>query len=159
MLPGGGGCQLVALQEVFVIAGGHCVAGPGRGKFAPLPAAQLREKVAEAWRIRQFASDRFTWAARILPGLIARVEQATRVQRCGSELRARREVLIGRRPVGAAAAVLLPPGLDLPLLAADRALRAAEDADDPVRIAAAPLEPRSPGLGGQWPKRPRGSCS
>lgn len=42
--------------------------------------AQLREKVEQAWRIWQSSQRRFTEAARILPGLIAEVEEAARTR-------------------------------------------------------------------------------
>ncbi|MFC7267178.1 helix-turn-helix domain-containing protein [Streptomyces lutosisoli] len=101
--------------------------------------AQLRERVEQAWQIWQVSKDRFTEAAQILPSLIADVEYAVRAHRHGSDPAARREVLrVAADLYGLLRSYCRRTGrLDLSLMVADRALRAAEDADDPVRIAAA----------------------
>ncbi|MER7578010.1 transcriptional regulator [Streptomyces sp. NPDC126514] len=92
-----------------------------------------------AWQSWQSAGNRFSTAAQTLPTLVADVEHAARTARSGADPAERRAVL------GAAAdlycllrSYLRRTGrVDLATLAADRAMRAAEDADDPLRIAAA----------------------
>ena len=97
----------------------------------------LRERVDELWQLWQTSSTRFTDAAALLPALILDVESARRRPGTGPD---------ERREIHRCAADLY--GLlrsycrrtgsrDLGLLVADRAMRAAEDADDPVRMAAA----------------------
>lgn len=106
---------------------------------APMSPAQLREQVENAWRTWQSSKDRFTEAASVLPGLIGDVEHAVRVNHEGSDAEARREVLrVASDLYGLLRSYCRRAGrLDLSLMVADRAIRAAEDADDPVRIAAA----------------------
>ncbi|MHC3474894.1 helix-turn-helix domain-containing protein [Streptomyces sp. 7R007] len=105
----------------------------------PISTSQLRERVELAWRTWQSSKDRFTQAADILPALIADVEHAVRVHRQGNDAQARREVLrVVADLYGLLRSYCRRAGrLDLSLMVADRAIRAAEDADDPVRIAAA----------------------
>jgi len=112
--------------------------GPARNT-GPAHPAQLRERVEQAWQIWQASKDRFTEAAQILPSLIADVEHAVRAHRHGSDPAARREVLrVAADLYGLLRSYCRRTGrLDLSLMVADRAMRAAEDADDPVRIAAA----------------------
>ncbi|MEV3927208.1 helix-turn-helix domain-containing protein [Actinomadura coerulea] len=112
--------------------------GPPRSSAAMRP-AQLREQVEKAWSTWQSSKDRFTEAASVLPGLIGDVEHAVRVHREGSDAGARREVLrVAADLYGLLRSYCRRAGrLDLSLMVADRAIRAAEDADDPVRIAAA----------------------
>lgn len=106
---------------------------------APASPVQLRERVERAWRSWQSSKDRFTEAARVLPELIRDVEHAVRAHRRGDDVESRREVL----RVAADLYGLLrsycrrAARLDLSLMVADRAIRAAEDADDPLRTAAA----------------------
>ncbi|MGW7068816.1 helix-turn-helix domain-containing protein [Streptomyces sp. NPDC054855] len=121
------------------IARALTVSGPTPHSGQVLPPAQLREGVEQAWRIWQSSQNRFTQAARILPALIAEVEEAARILRYGSDLQARREVLrVAADLYGLLRSYCRRANrLDLSLLAADRALRAAEDADDPLRIAIA----------------------
>ncbi|MFG2221038.1 MULTISPECIES: helix-turn-helix domain-containing protein [unclassified Streptomyces] len=103
-------------------------------------ACVLRERVEAAWGVWQTSPTRFTSAEAVLPDLISDVEATVAAHRCGTGAAAeRREVL--------RAAVDLygllrsycrrVDRLDLALMVADRALRAAEDTDDPLRIAAA----------------------
>ncbi|AJP02743.1 transcriptional regulator [Streptomyces cyaneogriseus subsp. noncyanogenus] len=112
--------------------------GPPRGT-EPVRAGALRDRVKAAWRSWQADGDRFTKAAETLPGLVADVEHAVRTARAGSDVVERRAVL----RVAADLYCLLRSYLrrtgrvELATLAADRAMRAAEDADDPLRIAAA----------------------
>ncbi|MEU0413881.1 helix-turn-helix transcriptional regulator [Streptomyces griseorubiginosus] len=101
--------------------------------------SELRERVEQAWGIWQSSKDRFTAAALVLPDLISDVEHAVRVHRTGTDALARREVLrVAADLYGLLRSYCRRAGrLDLSLMVADRAIRAAEDADDPVRIAAA----------------------
>jgi transcriptional regulator with XRE-family HTH domain len=101
--------------------------------------AALRERVDAAWNIWQCSPNRYTEGAAVLPGLVTDVQQASRSFRAAGEADERREAArlasdmyfllrtfakrIGRT--------------DLSLLAADRGIAAAQDADDPLRIAAA----------------------
>lgn len=105
----------------------------------PVSTAQLRERVEQAWRAWQSSKGRFTEAAGLLPDLICDVEHAVRVHRRGNDQEARREVLrVAADLYGLLRSYCRRAGrLDLSLVVADRAIRAAEDADDPVRIAAA----------------------
>ncbi|MEV8635386.1 helix-turn-helix transcriptional regulator [Streptosporangium sp. NPDC051023] len=107
--------------------------------FLPLSSTLLRERVESAWRMWQTSPTRFTDAATILPGLIADTEHAVRVHRTNTDSASRREIF-------RAAADLYfllrsycrrADRVDLSLMVADRGLRATEDADDPIRIAAA----------------------
>ncbi|MFC5911287.1 helix-turn-helix domain-containing protein [Streptacidiphilus monticola] len=110
--------------------------GPARSATPATP-LQLRERVEHAWRTWQTSPNRFTDLATVLPDLIADTEHAVRAHR--SEPALQRDVL----RCAADLYFLLRSYLrrtgrvDLSLMAADRAVRAAEDADDPLRIAAA----------------------
>lgn len=106
---------------------------------APVSPAQLRERVELAWGIWQSSKDRFTEAAALLPDLIGDVEHAVRAHRSGTDAVARREILrVAADLYGLLRSYCRRAGrLDLSLMVADRAIRAAEDADDPLRIAAA----------------------
>lgn len=101
--------------------------------------ARLRERVESAWSVWQTSKERFTEAAAVLPELISDVEYARRVYRTGGDIAAHRDV----QRCAADLYFLLRSYCrrsgrgDLGLLVADRALRAAEEADDPMRIAAA----------------------
>src|SRR5690606_11489494 len=104
----------------------------------PAQPAQLRERVQRAWQVWQSSKDRFTRAAEILPDLIDDVEHARR--NCGiSEPAVRREVLRTTADLyGLLRSYCRRAGrLDLSLMVADRAIRAAEEADDPMRVATA----------------------
>jgi transcriptional regulator with XRE-family HTH domain len=105
----------------------------------PVPPAQLRDRVEAAWQMWQTATDRFTEAARVLPALVLDVEHAVRAQRAGTDAAARREALRCAADLyGLLRSYCRRTGrIDLSLMVADRAVRAAEDADDPIRIAAA----------------------
>ncbi|MFF4508929.1 helix-turn-helix domain-containing protein [Streptomyces sp. NPDC001401] len=105
----------------------------------PPETAELRERVDQTWRIWQSSRTRFTEAAEILPNLITDVELAVRAHRMGSDAAERREVLrVAADLYGLLRSYCRRAGrLDLSLMVADRAIRAAESADDPVRIAAA----------------------
>ncbi|WP_328974173.1 helix-turn-helix transcriptional regulator [Streptomyces canus] len=102
-------------------------------------AVQLRDRVERAWHSWQTSKDRFTQAAGHLPGLIGDVEEAVRRHRYGHDAQARREVLrVAADLYGLLRSYCRRVGrLDLALVVADRAMQAAEEADDPVRRAAA----------------------
>ncbi|MEU4090382.1 helix-turn-helix domain-containing protein [Streptomyces aureus] len=104
---------------------------------AVLAPAQLRERVESAWRTWQSSKTRFTEIADVLPALITDVEHAVRAHRGGDDPAPRREVLrVAADLYGLLRSYCRRTGrLDLSLMVADRAIRAAEDADDPVRIA------------------------
>jgi hypothetical protein len=102
----------------------------------PTPLPALRERVELAWRSWQSSPVRFTEAAATLPTLIADVEHAVRAHR--NEPAQHRDALRCAADLyGLLRSYLRRTGrTDLSLMAADRAIRAAEDADDPLRIAA-----------------------
>ncbi|MEV5941069.1 helix-turn-helix domain-containing protein [Streptomyces sp. NPDC051994] len=112
--------------------------GPARSS-QPVEPAELRERVEQAWRIWQSSAARFTDIGAVLPALIEDVEHAVRVHRAGNDPAARREALRTAADLyGLLRSYCRRTGrMDLSLMVADRAIRAAEDADDPVRIAAA----------------------
>jgi transcriptional regulator with XRE-family HTH domain len=102
-------------------------------------ASVLRDRVEAAWRSWQTSPTRFTDAAFVLPDLIADVEHAVRARRVGADEAVRRDTLRASADLyGLLRSYLRRTGrADLAMMAADRALRAAEDADDPIRIAVA----------------------
>ncbi|WP_438294075.1 helix-turn-helix domain-containing protein [Streptomyces sp. HUAS TT7] len=105
----------------------------------PAEPATLRDGVEQAWRIWQTSETRFTDVAAVLPALIEDVEHAVRVHRAGNDAEARREVLRTAADLyGLLRSYCRRTGrLDLSLMVADRAIRAAEDADDPLRLGTA----------------------
>jgi hypothetical protein len=109
--------------------------GPAAGS-APTPLPALRERVENAWRTWQTSPTRFTDAAQTMPDLITDVEHTVRAHR--NEPEPRRDALRCAADLyGLLRSYLRRTGrTDLSLMAADRAIRAAEDADDPLRIAA-----------------------
>ncbi|MET8182671.1 helix-turn-helix transcriptional regulator [Streptomyces sp. NPDC005336] len=111
--------------------------GPPRSTPVVDPAA-LRERVESAWRDWQSSKTRFTDVASVLPGLIADAEHAVRAHRSAGGAGAHRDVM---RVVAdlyfLLRSYLRRTGRDLSMMAADRAVRAAEEADDPLRMAAA----------------------
>lgn len=141
----------VLLQEAEPVEG-----PPGRDGFGPveralvgiLPAAttaedvhlvELRERVNGAWRTYQSSGQRFSAVAQALPELLADVDSATRLRRSPAEARERRQA----QRIAADLFFLMRSyckrlgRMDLSLLAADRGTRAAQEADDPLRIAGA----------------------
>lgn len=106
---------------------------------ADVDLAGLRERVDAAWQIWQTSPRRFTEGAEVFPALLSDVQAAARSFRAFGEVEERREAArlssdmyfllrtfakrIGRT--------------DLSLLAADRAIAAAYETDDPLRIAGA----------------------
>ncbi|GAA3838413.1 helix-turn-helix transcriptional regulator [Streptomyces coacervatus] len=131
-------CPTAPLTAAPAVARALMGCGPPRNDEPP-DAAELRERVGEAWGIWQSSRTRFTEAAEILPDLITEVELAVRAHRTGNDAAARREVLrVAADLYGLLRSYCRRAGrLDLSLMVADRAIRAAESADDPVRIAAA----------------------
>ncbi|MER6121752.1 helix-turn-helix transcriptional regulator [Streptomyces sp. NPDC001795] len=114
--------------------------GHGSARTGPAAApAELRERVEQAWRTWQTSEERFTDVEELLPALIADVEHAVRVSRMGNDPAARRDVLrVAADLYGLLRSYCRRTGrLDLSLMVADRARRAADDADDPIRLAAA----------------------
>ncbi|MFH9074041.1 helix-turn-helix domain-containing protein [Streptomyces alboflavus] len=112
--------------------------GPARNA-APVTAGVLRDRVEAAWHSWQTSGDRFSTAAAALPELVADVEHAVRAARAGSDAIDRRAVLRTAADLYCLLRSYLrrTGRVDLATLAADRAMRAAEDADDPLRIATA----------------------
>ncbi|WP_409056391.1 helix-turn-helix domain-containing protein [Streptomyces sp. SYP-A7185] len=108
-------------------------------KAGPATAAVLRDRVEAAWQSWQTARDRFTQAAHTLPGLVADVDHAARAARAGADPVERRAVLrVASDLYCLLRSYLRRTGrVDLATIAADRAMRGAEDADDPLRVAAA----------------------
>ncbi|WP_037895431.1 helix-turn-helix domain-containing protein [Streptomyces sp. Tu 6176] len=114
--------------------------GYGSTRSAPaVGPAELRERVEGAWRIWQASAERFTEIEPLLPELIADIEHSVRAHRTSSDPTARRDVLRAAADLyGLLRSYCRRSGrLDLSLMVADRARRAAEDADDPIRLAAA----------------------
>ncbi|MER6690043.1 helix-turn-helix domain-containing protein [Streptomyces minutiscleroticus] len=105
----------------------------------PRPAALLRARVEEAWLIWQTSPERFTRIEPLLPDLVGAVGAAVRAPCAPADAAERREALRAAADLyGLLRSYCRRTGrVDLSLLCADRALRAAEDADDPLRIAAA----------------------
>ncbi|MEI5100498.1 transcriptional regulator [Streptomyces sp. PmtG] len=92
-----------------------------------------------AWHSWQTSGERFTTAAETLPGLVADVEHTLRAVRASSVPEERRAVLRAAADLYCLLRSYLrrTGRVDLATLAADRAMRAAEDADDPLRMATA----------------------
>jgi transcriptional regulator with XRE-family HTH domain len=99
----------------------------------------LRDRTEAAWASWQASEHRYSQTGPLLPALIDDVEAASRAARRSETPMQRREA----HRIAADLYFLLRTftkrigRTDLSLLAADRGLRAAEDADDPLRIAAA----------------------
>ncbi|MFJ6985078.1 MULTISPECIES: helix-turn-helix domain-containing protein [unclassified Streptomyces] len=119
---------------------GRALLGYGPARSAtPVVASVLRARVENAWRSWQTDPDRFTQAAATLPDLVADAEHAVRAARTATDSAERRAVLRASADLYCLLRSYLrrTGRVDLATLAADRAMRAAEDADDPLRIAAA----------------------
>ncbi|GAA4483636.1 helix-turn-helix transcriptional regulator [Actinoallomurus oryzae] len=106
---------------------------------APVDLEELRGRVDAAWDIWQCSPNRYTEGAAVLPDLITDIQQATRAFRAPGEAAERREAA----RLGTDMYFLLRTfakrigRTDLSLLAADRGIAAAHEADDPLRLAAA----------------------
>ncbi|MEU6405891.1 helix-turn-helix domain-containing protein [Streptomyces sp. NPDC046985] len=119
---------------------GRALLGYGPARSAePESASVLRDRVEGAWQSWQTVPGRFTAAAQTLPALVADMEHAVRAARAGADVAQRRAVLQAAADLYCLLRSYLRRigRVDLATLAADRAMRAAEDADDPLRIAAA----------------------
>lgn len=121
---------------VRALLGTHAVA---RSAGPAVLNVSLRTRVDDLWRTWQTSPTRFTDSEALLPDLIRDVEATVRVLRHGTDAVARRETLRAAADLyGLLRSYCRRAGrLDLSLMVADRALRAAEDADDPLRIATA----------------------
>jgi transcriptional regulator with XRE-family HTH domain len=106
---------------------------------AAVDPGELRRRLDRVWETWESSRSRFGETGPVLPDLIARVEAAAKGLRTPSEAEMRRGVLRTRADLYfLLRAFLRQVGRgDLSLLAADRGARAAEDADDPVRMAVA----------------------
>ncbi|MCZ1012286.1 helix-turn-helix domain-containing protein [Streptomyces lydicus] len=133
--PEPGGPPLTTAPDVVRALMGYA---PSRSSDV-MPPAILRERVEGAWRTWQTSPERYTDIEPILPALVTDVEHAVRGYRVGSDGAARRDVLRTAADLyGLLRSYCRRTGrLDLSLMVADRARRAAEDADDPIRLAAA----------------------
>lgn len=100
----------------------------------PRPTSELRDRVDAAWMSWQGSPERYSETGPLLPMLVRDVETAVRARRDDHRVVCQ---------IAADLYFLLRTYTkrigrpDLALMAADRGLRAAEDADDPLRIAAA----------------------
>jgi transcriptional regulator with XRE-family HTH domain len=128
------GHPLSAAIHAALAAGGD---GASASTLPDLPV--LRDRVWQAWQSWQTSPQRYSQTGPLLPGLITDVQAATSALRASSDPAARRE---GFR-IAADLYFLLRTftkrigRIDLSLLVADRGVRAAQDADDPLLIAAA----------------------
>lgn len=132
----------VAADDVLPAVGSrvaHALLGHHRPPSTPLTADSLRARVESLWRIWQSSPTRFTVAESLLPDLIRDVEGTVRALRTSPDPDERREALRATADLyGMLRSYCRRAGrLDLALMVADRALRAAEDADDALRIAVA----------------------
>jgi DNA-binding XRE family transcriptional regulator len=105
----------------------------------PSSPAALGDQVASAWRIWQSASLRYSKLVAVVPGLVAQTESQLRLFVSPADVADRREIARHASSLyGLLRSFCKRVGrMELALLAADRALRAAESADDAVCIAAA----------------------
>jgi transcriptional regulator with XRE-family HTH domain len=107
--------------------------------YEPPPVVDLRQHIESAWRTWQTSPYRYSKVIAQLPTLITDTELAERRHRADDDQARRRAV--NRCAVdlyGLLRTVAKRVGrMDLSLLVADRAIRAAEVADDPYRLAAA----------------------
>lgn len=99
----------------------------------------LRRKVLDAWSTWQTSATRYSQLSPKLPALVTEVERALRSRRTDSSPAERKEVQCCAADLYALLrSVAKRLGrVDVSLLAADRAIRAGENADDPLRLAMA----------------------
>jgi transcriptional regulator with XRE-family HTH domain len=99
----------------------------------------LRARVDSAWSLWQGSTNRFTEVSTLVPDLTREVQGAVRALRTSTDVQARRQA----QQIATDLCFLLRTfskrvgRMDLSLMVADRAVMAAEAADDPLRIAAA----------------------
>ncbi|MGH3714261.1 MAG: helix-turn-helix domain-containing protein [Micromonosporaceae bacterium] len=105
----------------------------------PPPVSDVHEQVRAAWRVWQTSPHRYSETASRLPALIADVRAWERSRPTEDERRERRRVQACAVDLyGLLRTVAKRVGrADLSMLVADRAVQAAEAADDPYRLAAA----------------------
>ena len=131
-----------ASKEAYQRASGYAadaiyraLTGPLPSAAAPPPLAAVRQGVIDAWETWQTSPYRYSTLTTTLPGLIADTEAAVRA---ASRLHLRAAHGCAADLYGLVRTVTKRIGRgDLSLLAADRAVRAAEAADDPIRQAGA----------------------
>ena len=110
-----------------------------RGVHREVDLGEIAAGLNEAWRVWQHEPDRYTGASMLLPRLIDEVDGALQQFRSPGEADERHRA----NQLAADLYFLLRSfckragRVDLSLVAADRAVRAAQDAEDPVRLAAA----------------------
>jgi transcriptional regulator with XRE-family HTH domain len=132
--PAAPGHPLSAAIHTALAAGGD-----GASADDPPDLLVLRDRVEAAWKSWQGSSRRYSQTGPLLPSLITDVQAATRTLRAKPDATDRREAArlaadlyfllrTFTKRIGRA---------DLSLLVAHQGVRAAEDADDPLRIAAA----------------------
>lgn len=102
---------------------------------APVSVAALAERVSQAWELWHGSRRQRTAIAVVLPGLIRNARLATRLHDGGD----RRAALRSLAQIYHLAQLYLSfqPAPELLLLTGDRAMMAAQDADDPIAIGAA----------------------
>ncbi|MEV0681783.1 hypothetical protein AB0I60_35205 [Actinosynnema sp. NPDC050436] len=104
----------------------------------PIDEPRLARAVQNAWQTWQTSPTRYTALCATLPSLVIDVERAVRERRGDSGAACRAADRCAADLYGLVRTVAKRvERVDLSLLAADRALRAAEAADDPLRLAAA----------------------
>lgn len=115
----------------------RALTSPITGSDEPPNLPKLRRSVNDAWRTWQTSPHRYSQLTERLPALIADTESAVRDSRT-ERVSTRREVYgCASDLYGLLRTVTKRLGrVDLSLLAADRAVRSAETADDPLRLAA-----------------------
>lgn len=108
-------------------------------QYEPPSPPELHDRVRSAWRVWQTSPYRYSKLGAQLPVLITDVELAGQRYSAGGQLEERRQVHgCAVDLYGLLRTVAKRVGrVDLSLLVADRAVRAAEAADDPLRLAAA----------------------
>jgi transcriptional regulator with XRE-family HTH domain len=104
----------------------------------PTSLNDLHDRVRDAWHAWQNSPQRYSELVTRLPALIAETEHNIRLHRAAGEENQRRQA---QRCAADLYALLRTVAkrigrVDLSLLAADRAVRAAEETDDPLRLAA-----------------------
>lgn len=117
----------------------QALTGPLSHCAEPPPFPVLRRHVHDAWSIWQTSPHRYSQLIVRLPGLIADTEHAVRTVSASDQTDAQRAQFgCAADLYGLLRTVTRRIGrVDLSLLAADRAIRCAETADDPIRLAAA----------------------
>ena len=104
--------------------------------YEPPPVAELHDHIRSAWRIWQTSPYRYSKVSHRLPTLVTDTELSLRHDTSGGERRAAQCCAADLYTLLRTVTKRLGQ-VDLSLLAADRAIRAADLADDPHRLAAA----------------------